>query len=94
MARTKEQLIEIIVDNKELDLIQAVTWSTLVDAVSNMTADQKTTLINMIVLRDDAGIGLTLYNAVKEQVRADATVGVTTLLNDDNLSLTELDLIL
>lgn len=94
MARTKEQLIEIIVNNKELELIQSAQFSDLVDAVANMTAAEKDTLLATIVIRDNPQTGYLLYEAVKAQVRANATAGVTTLLNDDNLSLTELDLVL
>ena len=94
MARTKEQLIDIIVNNKELELIQAATWPDLVSAVSNMVQIEKDALIATIILRDNAQTGYLLYEAIKKQVRADATVGVTALLNDDNLSLTELDLVL
>lgn len=94
MARTKEQLVEIIVNNKESELIQAATWSDLVAAVGNMTQAEKDALISTIVTRDNIQTGYMLYEAVKTQVKLQATSGVTTLLNDDNLSLTELDLIL
>lgn len=94
MARTKEQLIEIIVNNKEIELIQSTSWQDLVNAVGNMTQVEKDALLATIVIRDNPQTGYLLYEAIKAQVRANATAGVTTLLNDDNLSLTELDLVL
>ena len=94
MARTKEQLIEIIVNNKELELIQSASWQDLVDSVSSMTQIEKDALLATIIIRDNAQTGYLLYEAVKKQVRANATAGVNTLLNDDNLSLAELDLVL
>ena len=92
--RTKTELIDILVNNKIDDLVGAATWADLVSAVTALTETEQTTLLGYIIMRNDVQAGFTLYTALVNEVKANATTGANTLLNDDNLTLAELDLVL
>ena len=94
MARTKDQLIQIIVNNKLDDLMAGANWGDLVSAVSGSAQEEKDAILAELVTKNDAQVGYLLRQLLIKQIKADGVIAANALLADNSLSLAELDLIL
>lgn len=88
---TKDQLITFLARRKAKKLVLETTWSDLVTALGDLTADEKDKIAKAIA----TGGGLTIVNrlqgVIKDKAIETATAAATAALTDDNLTLLELD---
>ena len=91
MSRTKEEMISILSQRLVSKQLTASTWSDLVDSISGSTQNQKDNLVRKLAQNRHKEAGEMLSKALLINAEQRAKAEVDALLQDDVLTLAELD---
>lgn len=91
MARTKEEMAEILADRKKAEFMAGSTWNDLVAAVQAATPAQRTKLIKVLREGNRKEAGTILHKALLENARGRAKAHVDAMLADNSIDMLELD---
>lgn len=93
MAKTKDEITEIVSKRLYQTHYEALVFADLVTAVGGLTTLQKTKLMDGIIEGQELAVGTFLHELMIDVANAKADVEATNLMADDNLTLAELQLI-
>ena len=91
MARTKEQIAEILTKRYTRNMMQSSAWGDLVAAVQAATPGDRDVLLNHVKNGRTKQAGIKMQRLLVENAKSRAKTQVDTMLADDSLNLTELD---
>ena len=87
----KAEAIKRIARRLRGQLATTITWSQFVQAMQDLTAAEKAHLLGAVRLGNADAAGNTLIRQVREWADSQAVVEATAMLDDDAISLAELD---
>ena len=93
MAKTKQEITDIISERLYISHYNALTFSDLSSVVGGLSAAGKAALLEAILGGQDAKVGQFLRKEMIAFARANADVEATSLMADDVLTLAELQII-
>jgi len=89
--RTKEEIAVMLAKRKLPDALNSSTWGDLVASIQSFSNDERAGLVNLIVGGRSKKAGDRLKRALYENARQRAMTEVNQMLDDDNLSIAEID---
>ena len=89
--RTKEEIIKILAKRKFQDMLASSTWLDLVKSISTYTPEEKDRLVKLIATGSSKKAGERLKQLLVNNAQNKALAEVQAMLDDDSLSLAEID---